>query len=298
MHPDLLFITFASPQLLPEVQRLLASLRAFGGELAQAPAWVFAEHPEELRGLATGPTHLLRLVIPDQAIDYPFASTVAACAHAEELAPPGLGSLAWIDPTCLVVAPPRLYKLGEEADAAFRPVHIRNVGLPTGAAPDPFWSGIDAALGVERVDFTVESFIDGQHLRAYFNTHAFAINPELGLLRRWQEVFLRLVSDRAFQESGCTDRRHPVFLFQALLSTLAAVSIPPERLRLLPPTYNYPYNLHARTPAEHRPAALNELVTLTYEDRSIDPDEMTDIQVYEPLRSWLGDPSPGRANED
>ena len=133
----------------------------------------------------------------------------------------------------------------------------------------------------------VESYVDGQRLRAYYNSHAFAINPGLGLLRRWAEVFETLVVDGAFQAAACHDARHQVFLHQAVLSTLLATTVDPARLRLLPPEYIYPYNLHAAVPEARQARALDDLVCIAYEDRSLDPAEIEDIAVGEPLRSWL-----------
>jgi hypothetical protein len=66
-----------------------------------------------------------------------------------------------------------------------------------------------------------------------------------------------------------------------------ATTIELEQIRILPPTYNYPYNLQERIPADRRLATLNETVCFTYEDRSIHPNMLTGIDVNEPLRSWL-----------
>jgi len=60
-----------------------------------------------------------------------------------------------------------------------------------------------------------------------------------------------------------------------------------ERIRILPAEYNYPYNLQSRVPPERRARALNDLVTVACEDRSMDPAAMDDIEVREPLLSWL-----------
>ncbi|MCI0475215.1 MAG: hypothetical protein L0Y55_03135, partial [Anaerolineales bacterium] len=112
-------------------------------------------------------------------------------------------------------------------------------------------------------------------------------NPQKGLLRRWFELFEKLVGNQEFQARACADERHQVFLFQAILSALLVTSLDPQRIHILPPTYNYPYNLHARVPLEHRAHALNDLVCFTYEERSIDPSAMTDITIREPLKTWL-----------
>jgi hypothetical protein len=106
-------------------------------------------------------------------------------------------------------------------------------------------------------------------------------------MRRWAAVFQTLVVDGAFQAAACHDVPHRVFLHQAVLSALLATEVDPARLRPLPPAYNYPYNLHASVPEERRAQALNELVCVAYEDRSLDPGAVEDIAIEEPLRSWL-----------
>jgi hypothetical protein len=225
--------------------------------------------------------------VPDAIKSALFSEKVYACAQAEAMAGLDVGTLAWIDSGCLVVNPPVLYALGDDFDAAFRPVHIQNVGLRVDQPLDTFWQGIYAAVGISDASTTVQSFIDRQILRAYFNSHAFAVNPALGLLRRWLEHFQGLVCDDAFQQAACQDEPHEIFLFQALLSALIAKEVNPARLRILPPEYNYPFNLQGRVPAEHRARALNDTVTFAYEDRSLNPAKITDIIVEEPLHIWL-----------
>ena len=71
------------------------------------------------------------------------------------------------------------------------------------------------------------------------------------------------------------------------MSALLATGLEPGRIRVLPPDYNYPYNLHQAVPFDRRAATLNDLVCITYEDRSLDPNVVDDIDIHEPLGSWL-----------
>ncbi|MBM3127232.1 MAG: hypothetical protein FJ009_01190 [Chloroflexi bacterium] len=268
---------------------LIDSLRAFGGALCDAPVWVFEANAQNApcADLAGNGVRVIPLNVPEGVRDYIFGDKVYACAQAEAIAPPDTQSLVWIDPICVVVSPPVLFDLGAAFDAAVRPVHVRNVGLRTTDPLDEFWKTIYATIGVNDIASTVESFVDEQRLRAYFNSHAFAINPKRNLMRRWFMLFEQLVGNQKFQTRACADERHQVFLFQAIWSALIATSLDPERIHILPPTYNYPYNLHARVPAERRAHALNDLICFTYEERSIHPNEMTDIEIREPLKAWL-----------
>jgi hypothetical protein len=268
---------------------LIDSIRAFGGALRDAPVWVFEANAPNApcNDLAGNGVRVIPLNVPETVRDYFFGDKVSACAQAEAIAPPDTQSLVWIDPNCVVVNPPILFDLGAAFDAAVRPVHVRNVGLLTTDPLDEFWKTIYATIGVNGIASTVQSFVDEQHLRAYFNSHAFAINPAKGLMHRWFMLFEQLIGNQKFQARVCADESHQIFLFQAILSALVTTSLDPKRIRVLPPTYNYPYNLHARVPNEKRARALNDLICFTYEERSIHPNEMTDIEIREPLQAWL-----------
>jgi hypothetical protein len=268
---------------------LIDSIRAFGGAMCDAPIWVFEANAQNApcADLAGNGVRVIPLNVPETVRDYIFGDKVSACAQAEAMATPEVQSLVWIDPICVVINPPMLFELGAAFDAAVRPVHIRNVGLLTTDPLDEFWKTIYATIGVNDIATTVESFVDEQTLRAYFNTHAFAINSKRNLMHRWFMLFEQLVGNQEFQTRACADERHQIFLFQAILSALIATSFEPERIHILPPTYNYPYNLHARAPLDRRAKSLNDLVCFTYEGRSISPNEMTDIEIREPLKTWL-----------
>jgi hypothetical protein len=287
MNSDIIFFTIAGANDKGAARLMIDSLRTFGGDLANVPFWVFAIDPEPAQSLEGEYTRVLSLTLPNPVAAYQFGYKVAACARAEELAPAGTRSLAWIDPSCLVVQPPGFFMLDAGLDAAFRPVHIRNVGLPPSEPLDAFWQGIVTAVGVNDISTTITSFVDDQLLRTYFNSHAFAIHPTLGLMQRWYELFQQLVGDASFQAKACADELHQVFLFQVLLSTLVATTIDPVRIRILPPTYNYPYHLQDMIPTDRRLTALNETVCFAYEDCSIHPNQISGIDLHEPLRSWL-----------
>jgi hypothetical protein len=291
IHPDkTVFATVVrNPTDWPAARLMIESLRTFGGALGQRTVWVFdsSPHPAPLPEKDVEEVEVIPLGAPDTAKGYLFAEKVFACAQAEARAQGRARSLVCIDPGVLVVNPPVLFDLGKDFDAAVRPVHIKNVGLEVGEPLDEFWRKIYATVGVEDVQETVETFVGQQRVRAYFNSHAFAVNPDLGLLQQWAELFQALVGDQAFQAAACQDERHQIFLFQALWSALLVSRLEWPRIRILPPGYNYPYNLQSKVPPERRARVLNDLVCIAYEERSLSPNRMEDMRVDEPLRSWL-----------
>ena len=283
------FLTLVrSPKEKSCARLLIDSIRAFGGELRDCPIWLFEANPQNApcQDLASDNVRIIALNIPASLENYLFADKVSACAQAEAMATPDVQSFIWMDPTVLCVQPPVLFDLGAEFDVALRPVHIRNIGSLTTEPLDAYWQTIYRTIGVDDIAPTVESFVDAQNLRAYFNTHAFAANPNLGLFARWGTYFASLIGNAAFQTRACQDQRHQVFLHQAILSALVATMIDAARVRILPPEYNYPLHLHTQIPLARRAQTLNRLVCPVYEDDVPHPDRLK-IQVDEPLRTWL-----------
>lgn len=289
MQVHSVFLTkVGSPAEKNAARLLIESIQTFGGEMRSIPIWVFAtDQQADYSDLASAQVEVFALPVPEKVQSYPFGDKVWACAQAEKQASAEMQSFIWLDLECLVVQPPILYALENAYDAALRPVHIRNVGLSPTEPLDNFWRGIYREIGVEDIPFQVETFIDRQLLRAYFNSHGFSINPQRGLLQRWYAHFETLVNDQQFQALACEDARHKIFLFQAVWSALLASTLPPSRIRILPPTYNYPYNLHDRVEVAQRATTMNELVSFTFEGRDIHPKNVRDIQIHEPLRTWL-----------
>lgn len=285
-----LFVTWVySPESKRNARLMIDSLRAFGGGLKDSPVWIFEAAPERApcRDLEGDLVRVLPLEVPAPVEGYYYAGKVLACARAESLAPDGMGSIVWISPEILFTKPPLDFTLGGRFDAAVRPVHIQNVGLLVSDPLDDYWKAVYQITGISEIEMSVESFVDVKRLRAYFNSAAFTVNPSIGLMARWFELFQRLVLDQKFQSGPCQDDWHKVFLHQAVLTALIATSITSERLHILPPDYIYPYNLHQDVPPERRPESMNDLICLFYEGRSLNPDEIEDIRVDEPLRSWL-----------
>jgi hypothetical protein len=269
---------------------VVESLREFGGPLRECPVWAFVLEPDRVSDALPGLEGLYRFPLaPEEGCPpYPFAEKVWGFARAEEMAGPEVRSLVWLSLDCLVINPPLLFDLSPAvgvppADAALRPVHHRNVGSLAHEPLDGFWQGVYRALGIDDMPHTVESFADGQTLRPYFNTHCFALNPTLGLGRAWWSHFREMIADRAFQAGPCSDTLHQIFLHQAIFSTLVPKMVDWERVRLLPPEYNYPLNLLEEMPSDIRAPTLNTLVNAVYEGAF----PWGQIEVQEPLRSWL-----------
>lgn len=292
-------MTFVTAVLTPaqrsSVRLLVDSLRTFGGPLRECPVWILEMRPQAAPcGDLAGPgVDVVRLELPETLPRYYFTYKVYAWSQVEGWADPSVQSLVWLNPECLVVRPPMHFELIPPLVAAFRPVHHRNVGLPTGDALDPFWQGVYRAVDMDDAGYAVETFVEGQMLRPYYNTHLFALMPGQGIGRAWLEVFATLVQDEAYQAAACADELHKVFLHQAVLSALLAKQIGPDRIRVLPPEYSYPLHLHDRVPPARQPDSLNRLICPVYEQNLPYPDMLGGLAAEEPLSTWLMERVPG-----
>ena len=288
----LIFVTSAATsEEMRYTELLIESIRSFGGPEAGAPIWLFIDScdKEMLEIAGCLDAEVKTMEIPRHLRHYELAGKVFACAEAERLASKGLRALVWLSSDTMILGPPTGFRLDDSHDVALRPVHIKNIGLAIDEPLDGYWRGVMKCAGIVDTGYSVESFVDCQKIRAYFNSHSYCINPSAGIFREWLDCFTRLVNDADYQKEFCADELHRIFLHQAVLSAVTVARVPPSRIRILPPTYSYPYNLQTTVPAERRAGSLNQLTTVVYEDLSLDPDIIRDIRVEEPLRSWLAD---------
>lgn len=272
---------------IQRVYRLSASLRAFGGDLSQAPLWLFTTLPlADFPGLsltAQPGLEIIPLQTPAGYPGYPFLDKVFACAQAEARGSGSASTLVWINPECLVVNPPLAFELHLPYQAALRPVHHRNIGSLAGEPLDEFWAGIYRALGLREAPFFIQSMVDGQFLRPYFNTHCFAVNSQVGLMAAWLEFFLQLIHDSPYQQLACRAPLERIFLHQAVLSTLLAQRLGQAHILSLPPTYSYPLHLHDQIPAHLQASRLDGLTVAVYEEEQY----LEALPAAEPLQAWL-----------
>ena len=73
-----------------------------------------------------------------------------------------------------------------------------------------------------------------------------------------------------------------------MLSALVVKRLARERVRFLPPEYNYPLNLLNEIPPERRAPTLNSLGNAVYEDAF----PWGKIEIEQLLRTWLSERLP------
>jgi hypothetical protein len=288
---DIGFVTLVgSEPTVRDAAIMLASLRTFGGDLSSAPVWVLHTEISLLETMQDFDEHVHQLQIDLRPAPHaiPFGGKVSACARAEELLSGKVHSMVWISPRALIVRPPLDFRLDDAHRAALRPVHIRNIGSLAASDPDPFWQAIYQHLEMPAPEQVVESYVDEQVMYPYFNTHLFAVDPSLGLMKNWMDHFRLLTADETFVKTFCADDLHRIFLHQALFSALVSKQLEWERVRLLPFEYSYPLHLHHEIPLERQAATLNSLICPVYEEPFEIPQTLNGLPVDAPLAGWLG----------
>ncbi len=273
MHPLCIAWSLITANDSLESLLLLRSLRSFGGELAEMPAYIFL--PDHAEAMTQATNHsleemgasLVKFYLPPEARGFPFAVKVHAAAAAEALLQDAAARLAWLDADTVVLNPPRAFLLPIEKKLGCCPVHHRLVGSPAAQPPDEFWQLIFANCGVlPGRDFEVTTVIGSERIRPYWNAGALVVRPELGMLRLWEETFTRLYQDPRVSMFYERDPRYQIFIHQAILAGVSLACFSPDEFEVFPPTYNYPLHLvHQAQPGE-LPAALEALVTCRYED--------------------------------
>ena len=288
------FTIVRSPESKRNVAFLLKTLQAFGGSMRNHPFLIFQMVPDKKIESDFGGENVH--VIPvdeDRALrHYWFGEKVYISSLAEEMVQGHVRSLVWLSGQCLILHPPIRLALENSYDAAFRPVHIKNIGLTVDEPLDSFWRAVYDSVGIDDCPYALRSFVEGHKIRAYFNTHLFSINPSFGILQTWLDHFMEMVSDHGFQSGPCNDQEHQIFLHQAILSALIVKKLDWERVQILPNEYSYPLHLHLDVPPHLRPESLNSQVCPVYEGIYQHPVTLNELVVHEPLNTWIIDNAP------
>lgn len=281
-----------SPAQARKAELLVSSLRRFGGPLATASFYVVVDG--SFPGLSARAAELSATLLPLRADapipPVPFARKVFAAAQVEALVARSAGTLVWLDPESLVLAPPDALRLARAEIAAVRPVFLRNaVGLAPDAPADPFWARVLREAGASGASApVVTTFVDGEPIRFYVNCGAFAVRPARGICREWARAFAAVGNDAAFLRSAAADRPHRIFLHQAVFSAVLLARTSAAERRTLGEVVGYPLHLHERVPDGKRLARLGDAPVVLHEDLLERRPVWSDLLPIDPERAaWL-----------
>ena len=139
---SLVFTAVSSAFQLNNLKIMLRSLRSFGGEISQIPVIIFSSENSWLNEISEEFTSVELFNMEKDDFKFYFQLKVKAAAQSEKLYKEEAASLIWLSPNCLIIKPPRHFILDNQFHAAFRPVHIKNIGLSPSLPVDGFWNDI------------------------------------------------------------------------------------------------------------------------------------------------------------
>ncbi|HSF83387.1 MAG TPA: hypothetical protein VLA49_19270 [Anaerolineales bacterium] len=275
---------------------LAESLRAFAGDLAQAPVWFFS--PEDGDDLSPAfesrllglDVNLIRIDMEAEILRFPLGAEACLAAGAEAALEDQASLLAWLGANTVVLGAPVDFLLPENKRLGVRPVHHLLIGSRLDQPLDPFWGQIYSYCRVPAGHiFPMTTHIDAVEIRPYFNAGSLLVRPEEGLLRSWRQAFLEIYHQPAMQAFYRSDAMYKIFIHQAVLAGVILAAYSPAQIHTLPPTYNYPLHLYEEDITGTRPGCLEELVTFRHEGFYQDAHWMEEMPAGEPLKRWLAE---------
>jgi len=277
--------------------RLARSIRTFGGEFSFNPIWMFSQRNEHELSEATrqeifsSGIRLVTFEIDDEAGNFYFADYVTAAGLAEGLAQGETSVLVFMATDTLVLQPPSAFLLQIGKILGGCPVHLKLLGSGYTHPIDEIWALIYQHCQVDaQKTFPMQTIVDGQVVRAYFNAGLLVVRPERGLLRAWQAMFYSLYQLPEFKTFYQQNELYEIYMHQMVLAGSVLSLLKPEEIQLLPFEMNYPLHLHAQVVTAHKPKSLEQLITCRYEDfneffGNPDRDLLIDIDPF--MKSWL-----------
>jgi hypothetical protein len=277
--------------------RLARSIRKFGGEFSFNPIWMLSQRSEDELCEATQQelfslgARLVTFEMDPKAVNFLFSKYVFAASIAEGLAQGETSFLVMMANDTLVLQTPSALLLPAGKSLGVCPVHLKILGTGFNEPLSEFWKLIflHCKVDEERV-FPMQTIVDEQLVRAYFNAGLLVVRPERGLLRAWQANFDHLYRLPEFDAFYAQNELYEIFMHQAVLAGSVLSSLRPQEFQQLPFEMNYPLHLHTRVSPGRRPSSLDQLITCRYEDYGEffgSPDVDTQIYIDRQMKDWL-----------
>jgi hypothetical protein len=277
--------------------RLASSIRTFGGAMCFNPIWMFSRNQEQDLPESTRQKIFslgARLITYDLDVDkskIAFSSYVTAAGIAEGMAQGQASFLAWLATDTLILQPPTGFLLPAGKSLGACPVHLKLLGSGFNDPIDEYWRLVyqHCQVDAEHI-FPMQTVVDEQVVRAYFNAGLLVVRPERGLLRAWQSKFEQLANLAEFRAFYAQHELYEIFIHQAILAGSILSSLKQEEFQPLPIEMNYPLHLHTKVPPTRRPTSLNQLITCRYEEYGefFDNPHLDElISIDKPLKDWL-----------
>lgn len=279
-------IMVGSPEEERQAEILIKSIREYGGEYSSEPVVLVCSQPSFSPGknIAKKVQKIINLEMDDSLRKFPFSDKVFACAQVEGMVDNLTDWLMWLNPDALMFSPPGKIPADSGKWVSIRPVHVKNIGSPCNSPINRYWQNIYIKTGVDTTRlWPVESFVDDQMLRPYYNSGCMAFRPEKRILRTWKEVYASMLRDKSTYAFYSSDDYSSIFFHQAVLSSVIISRAGKERINILPPSYSYPLVLQNNVSPGHRIDSVPGISIVLcggYENLGL-------LRIAEPFKSWV-----------
>ncbi|MBD3190837.1 MAG: hypothetical protein GF308_09350 [Candidatus Heimdallarchaeota archaeon] len=134
----------------------------------------------------------------------------------------------------------------------------------------------------------MNTHVDHNTLRPYFNSGYLIVRPERGLFQKWWDYYKKIYCDPDFDEFYEKNDLYRIFIHQAVLSAVVISTLKREELQELSFYHNYPLHLFEESPVEYRYKNSQKLITARYYLNKLSRQgELEKIGIQEPLKNWL-----------
>ena len=290
-----IIFAFASDGTAPETFILVESIRKFAGVFSDSPIWMMTTKSEEeipikfRSQLKMFNVEIIKVDLDAEDLKFPFTSFVSSAAKAESLAKKQTEFLVWLGSNSLIINEPQEFILKDKVKLGCRPVHHTLIGSLYYQPIDKFWELIYKRCKVpeDRI-FPMQTHVDGNILRPYFNSGFLIVRPENGFLGTWWQRYRKMYNNPDFKVFYEKDDLYLIFVHQAVLSAEILTNFEKDELEILPFSYCYPINLFEESLPEFKPKSTEELVTARYYlEKLLTQEGFEKIPFHEPLKRWL-----------
>ncbi len=187
--------------------------------------------------------------------DYPIGNKIFACAWAAQNLQEDI--LVFLDSDTFFANEPERIHLASGLDAAARPVDRKRIGSTGPRDPnEAYWKPLYAKFGIAN-DPCVETIVDGETIRAYFNSGLVAARRSAGIFEEWLDIFRRLMEGNHLPPNGSMQ-----FMDQVALALVLSRRF--DRVSQLDWRYNLPLPQRARLSDPARTARLEDMIHIHY----------------------------------
>jgi hypothetical protein len=226
--------------------------------------------------------------MPHEAEAFILGGKPYAAAAAESDARGEAEILAFVDSDTIFVREPAEFLLAGDIDLGYRPVQLVNISSRYDQPADEYWARIYDLLQVPpSAVFPMTTTVDGICIRPHFNAGMVITRPRLGLLERWAGNFAVLCSDSSIISLCKQEELNNIYLHQAVLAATVLRMVPRDRMRDLPPSYNYAVFLTDQMAPGMKLPSLDDAVTFRHGQHYITLEKLEEFAGQSRIFQWL-----------